>query len=165
VSSIQELNTRMNIIQNTSSTTLQNIKYISSANGTWSIDEEGRIVAKSIEVGNVNTTTICVEGQCLTKDDVRVLLDLVKAQQSSTIPNSSIPSSTPTPEPIVAGTSTTGVADSNQQPATNTDPVTPTVDPAASSTDPITPPADPVITPVVDPVVPLVDPPVVDPVI
>ena len=85
-----------NIDLNANGVSIINIKSLASANGSWSIDENGRIVGK----------ILCLDNVCINKDQLSQILS------SSGVTG------------IVAGTSTTGGAISNQQTATSTDTTT-----------------------------------------
>ncbi|MEI6810962.1 MAG: tail fiber domain-containing protein, partial [Candidatus Nomurabacteria bacterium] len=119
-----------NLDLNANGVAIYNIKSLASANGTWSIDENGRIVGQEIVVNK-----LCVGAVCITEGQ---FLNMVQqANPGVTFPNNS----SSTPQGTVAGTSTS---------ATSTDPVPPVVDPSATSTNPVTPPPTNPNPPVVD---------------
>ena len=53
---------------------LRNVSAIKSYSGSWSIDENGKLVVKEIEAEKVTTREFCLEDICITKDDFQALL-------------------------------------------------------------------------------------------
>ena len=75
--STTSLLTTGNVDLNANGVAITNIKSLESANGTWSIDSEGRIISK----------IICVEGTCLNKDDVDDLLQIRDMIRNGAVPS------------------------------------------------------------------------------
>ncbi|MFA5132027.1 MAG: hypothetical protein WC444_01720 [Candidatus Paceibacterota bacterium] len=151
-----------NVDLNANGVAITNIKSLASANGTWSIDENGRITAK----------TLCLEDVCI---DKTTLTNLLNASNQSSVQSAPAPTGT---TGTVAGTSTTATPIDTATTTTtipaDTATTTPVVDPlpvdptsAPAPVDPVPVPVDPVPAPVIDPTpVAVVDPvpaPVVDP--
>jgi hypothetical protein len=145
-----------NIDLNANGVAITNIKSLASANGTWSIDENGRVVAK----------ILCLEDGCIDKSTLTNMLQV--AGQAGVVLGAST-STVLTTSTTTGGIGTTtdpGVVtppvDTSSTTATSTvvDVVTPPVDTTSgggATTTPIAdvvtviPPADPVVPPVVDP--------------
>jgi hypothetical protein len=88
-----------NVDLNANGVAITNIKSLASANGTWSIDENGRIVAKQI----------CLEDLCIDKNTLTNILNVsgqsgaILGASTSTVPTTSGTSSAPEP---ASGTTT-----------------------------------------------------------
>ncbi len=54
---------------------IKNIKALASASGAWGIDELGKITAKQIEVDQVKTKKLCIDDLCITKDQLKSILE------------------------------------------------------------------------------------------
>jgi len=133
---------------------INNIKSLSSANGTWSIDENGRITARQL----------CLEDVCIDKIALRTILNMTGAST----PAVNTPSSTPTPTsppaaPVDTSSSTPSTPSASSTPVVDvgstTPPVSPTPTPVEASTStPSTPENTPVVTLPATPSVPPVPP-------
>jgi hypothetical protein len=84
-----------NIDLNANGVAITNIKSLASANGTWSIDENGRIVAKQL----------CLEDLCIDKNTLTNLLN-ISGQAGVVLGASTSTNSTSTP--LTTGTTTEG---------------------------------------------------------
>jgi hypothetical protein len=143
-----------NVDLNANAVAIINVKSLASANGTWSIDENGRIVAKQL----------CLEDLCIDKTTLTNILQV--AGQAGMVLGASTSTSTGTGSGDGSG-ATTGTASSTGTggDTASSTPTEGTGDGTASSTPPTDP--DPVISqaPAEDPV-PQTEPvPPVDPVV
>jgi hypothetical protein len=134
--STTDMLTTGNVDLNANGVAINNIKAIASANGTWSIDENGRIVAK----------VLCLEDVCI---DKTVLSNMVKAGGTQpnfigpTPPSATSTNSTSTDGVLTTGTSTGEVlgVSTSTNPGTTSSSTTPVPQqPAPTGTS--TPPAD-----------------------
>jgi hypothetical protein len=73
-----------NLDLNANGVAITNIKSLASANGTWSIDENGRIIAKSIAVDSVETKSFCIKDVCVTDTQLALLLQSANLINAST---------------------------------------------------------------------------------
>jgi hypothetical protein len=144
-----------NVDLNANGVAIVNIKSLASANGTWYIDENGRVVAK----------VLCIEDVCIDKNTLTNVLQMSGQHGvvlgTSTQATSTTPTSTSTDQGLSTGTSsgtdlgtatstTTGDTSATSTPplvdqATTTElvpPSTPATDPAPPATEVVNPPVD-----------------------
>jgi hypothetical protein len=159
-----------NIDLNANGVAITNIKSLASASGTWSIDENGRVIAK----------ILCLEDVCIDKSTLTNMLQVagqagvVLGASTSTAPTPTVTATstqsaggTASTTPVDTATTTivtTPVIDASSSPTTPA-PTTTTPAPTAPVVDPTPPaPTDPVVPPP-SPVDTTTPPPVVDPVV
>jgi hypothetical protein len=157
-----------NIDLNANGVAITNIKSLSSANGTWSIDENGRIVAKQL----------CLEDLCIDKNTLTNMLQ-VAGQSGSVLGVSTSTDQSTSTVPVLPEVSTSTVPTSTTTevvppvvtPEQATTTPTGTPDPVAISTEQLPPPAvteviveAPVAPPVSVEVLPVVSETVVAPI-
>jgi hypothetical protein len=118
-----------NVDLNANGVSITNVKALASANGTWSIDENGRIVAKQL----------CLEDLCIDKSTLTNLLNLsgqsgqVLGASTSTGGSSTSTANGTSTEPTVNASSTdTGTNGTSTTPVTGTTTPTDTVAPVIS---------------------------------
>jgi hypothetical protein len=119
-----------NVDLNANGVAITNIKSLASANGTWSIDENGRITGK----------VLCVEDVCIDKNVLTNILNAsgqrgqVLGVSTSTVPTTSTTTNnqgsgtttSSTTLPVVVGTSTPSVVSGTTTPITTATSTTPT---------------------------------------
>jgi hypothetical protein len=96
-----------NVDLNANGVAITNIKSLASANGTWSIDENGRIVAKQL----------CLEDLCIDKTTLTNLLQV--AGQTGMVLGAStttVPSSSTSTQPVVGTSTDPGISGSSTDP-------------------------------------------------
>jgi hypothetical protein len=113
-----------NIDLNANGVAIINIKSLASANGTWSIDENGRIVAKQL----------CLEDLCIDKGTLTNLLNI--SGQKGTVLGASTSTIQDTAT-TTTSTTTTTVSTTTDQGGSTTATVSTTTDPGTSSTTPV----------------------------
>lgn len=123
-----------NIDLNANGVAINNIKSLASANGTWSIDEDGRVVA----------TMLCLEDVCIDKTTLTNVLQ-ISGQQGIVLGTSTLP--------VLSNSSTTTETSSSTETTTGggseeTATTTPPTDEQATTTEEIPPPIEEQIPPV-----------------
>jgi hypothetical protein len=114
-----------NIDLNANGVAITNIKSLASANGTWSIDENGRIVAKQL----------CLEDLCIDKNVLTNILQVAGASGQVLGASTSTSPSATSSEPV--STTTDSTIDNSPIASTTSEVAPPSTEVASTSTPPV----------------------------